>query len=251
MVDAQLNAWAISLGYALLAGMRHLYMLDGSEIDFLAEGPWQSTGEAAYRVISLSFCDPSLGGTGYLKRIADELHLVARAAIEHLDHPGCEMACYRCLKSYKNQRFHDILQWPLAMGSLEDLAQEPTQARNLQTGDIDDPTPWLEAYAEGVGSPLELKFLRLFEQHDFHPEKQVPVSPSVDQPPISVADFGVPARQVAIYIDGAAFHTGQNLRRDRWIRDRLRNGTPSWTVIEFRAADLAQGRALVERLKAL
>lgn len=31
----------------------------------------------------------------------------------------------------------------------------------LQTGDIDAPRPWLEAYAAGVCSPLELKFLRL------------------------------------------------------------------------------------------
>ena len=249
MIEAQLNAWAISFGFALRNGMRHLYMLDGSEIDFLPEGPWLTTGEPSCRVISMTFSDPSLGGTGYLRKIADDLHLVARAAIEHLDHIGCETACYRCLKSYHNQRYHDILNWPITIASLEDLAQTPTQARDLQTGDIDDPTPWLEAYAEGVGSPLELKFLRLFEQHDFHPDKQVPVAPSVDQQPISVADFGVPARRLAIYIDGAAFHTGQNLRRDRWIRDRLRNGTPPWTVVELRAADLAQGKALVEEIK--
>ena len=197
----------------------------------------------------MTFSDPSLGGTGYLRKIADDLHLVARAAIEHLDHIGCETACYRCLKSYHNQRYHDILNWPITIASLEDLAQTPTQARDLQTGDIDDPTPWLEAYAEGVDLRWQPKFLCLFEQHDFHPDKQVPVAPSVDQQPISVADFGVPARRLAIYIDGAAFHTGQNLRRDRWIRDRLRNGTPPWTVVELRAADLAEGKALVEEIK--
>ena len=41
-----------------------------------------------------------------------------------------------------------------------------------------DGAPWrpLDAYAAGVGSPLELKFLRLFEQHGFSPAKQVPIS---------------------------------------------------------------------------
>jgi hypothetical protein len=74
---------------------------------------------------------------------------------------------------------------------------------------IDDPRPWLEAYAAGVGSPLELAFLRLFEAHGFEPQKQVPVAPNTGEPPISVADFAVPERRLAIYIDGAAFHVGQ------------------------------------------
>ncbi|MBM3758583.1 MAG: hypothetical protein FJW38_31995, partial [Acidobacteria bacterium] len=124
----------------------------------------------------------------------------------------------------------------------------PPAERPLQTGDLDDPRPWLEAYSAGVGSPLELQFLRLFEKHGFHPEKQVPVSPTAGGVPISIADFAVPGRRLAIYIDGAAFHVGQNLRRDRYIRDRLRNGQPQWRVEELTAKDLAGGGALVKRL---
>ena len=74
-----------------------------------------------------------------------------------------------------------------------------------------DPRPWLEVFAAGVGSPLELRFLRLFEQHGFNPERQVPVSPADGLPPISIADFAVPSRRLAIYVDGAAFHTGARL----------------------------------------
>jgi hypothetical protein len=241
-----------SLGYSLLSGMRHLYMLDGSEIDFLLEGPWKThTGPGdGLACLSLTFVDPSLGGSGYLQRIAAELHLVARRAIEHLDHPNCETACYRCLKSYQNQRFHDQFRWPLAMPDLESLAPVAPSPRPLQTGDIDDPGPWLEAYAAGVGSPLELKFLRLFQQHEFDPKPQVPVAPSDGDPTISIADFAVPETRLAIYIDGAAFHVGANLRRDRFIRDRLRNGRPPWRVAELRAADLSLGKLLVERLTA-
>ena len=50
---------------------------------------------------------------------------------------------------------------------------------------------WLKANGAGVGSPLELKFLRLFEEHGFHHEKQVPASPTDGGAPISVADFAV------------------------------------------------------------
>ncbi|MDK9701109.1 MAG: DEAD/DEAH box helicase [bacterium] len=42
MTSDELKRWGLSLGYSLLAGMRHLYKLDGSEIDFLFEGPWSA-----------------------------------------------------------------------------------------------------------------------------------------------------------------------------------------------------------------
>jgi hypothetical protein len=67
--------------------------------------------------------------------------------------------------------------------------------------------------------------------------------------PISIADFAVPERRLAIYIDGAAVHIGTNLRRDRHIRDRLRQGEPPWCVVELRAQDLQDGAALVEQLR--
>jgi hypothetical protein len=246
--DDDLGPWGLSLGYALRTGMRQLYMLDGPEIEFEMEGPWLSgEGHDRHGRVALTFIDPSLGGSGYLRRIATEFHLVARRALVHLEHEGCDTACYRCLKSYQNQRYHDRLAWPRVVADLEALASTPPDPRPLETGDLDDPRPWLEAYAAGVGSPLELRFLRLFAEHGFHPAKQVPVSASDGEPPISVADFAVPERRLAIYIDGAAFHVGLNLRRDRFIRERLRGGTPPWRVEELRAMDLALGRGLVER----
>lgn len=241
----------LSLGFALRSGMRHLYMLDGPEIEFALEGPWDVRDDnASHTRLALTFIDPSIGGTGYVRRIAEEFHLVAQHAIDHLNHPGCETACYRCLKSYQNQRYHEHLRWPLAMPYLEALAASAPVARRLELGDIDDPRPWLEAYAAGVGSPLELKFLRLFEAHGLHPEKQyaIPVTPGGR--PITIADFAEPERRLAIYVDGAAFHRGATLRRDRWIRDKLRGSTPPWRVEELRASDLGNMAAIVARLRA-
>jgi hypothetical protein len=245
MDKSAISIWGYSLGYALLIAMQRLYLMDATELEFELEGPWKLDG---YSQASLAFVDPSLGGTGYLQRIADEFDQVAKTAIEHLDHPNCESACYRCLKSYGNQRHHEYLRWPLIMPDLLTLAQAQPLKRSLQTGDLDDPKPWLEAYSAGVGSPLEYQFLRLFEKHGFHPEKQVPVSATVDGRPISVADFAVPARRLAIYIDSAAFHVGQNLRRDRFIREKLRNGQPPWRVEELTVRDLGRGEELVKRL---
>jgi len=247
--SAALEEWTHSLGAALRIGIRQHLLLEGSEIEFEPEGPWQTTQDAGYcQRVSLTFVDPSVGGSGYIARIAREFHLIARRAIEHLNHPDCETACYRCLKSYQNQRHHDKLCWPSIIGDLEQLAESPSEPVPLQVGDSNDPRPWLEAFAAGVGSPLELRFLRLFEQHGFHPDRQVPVAPSEAEQPISIADFAVPSRRLAIYVDGAAFHVGARLRRDRIIRNRLRDGSLRWTVVELRAADLSRGAALVQEL---
>ena len=42
-----------------------------------------------YGLVSLTFIDPSLGGSGYLRRIATEFDQVAKEAIADLDHPNC------------------------------------------------------------------------------------------------------------------------------------------------------------------
>ena len=197
---------------------------------------------------ALTFIDAAVGGSGFLDRAVTELHLVAARTIEHLDHPNCETACYRCLKSYQNQRHHEHLSWSHVMPDLEQLADKAPEPLGPKLGDADDPSPWLEAYDAGVGSPLELKFLRLFEQHGLEVEKQVAVSAEPGGPNISQADFQIAGTKVLIYIDGAAFHKGARLRRDRVIRENLRGGSIGWTVMEYRAPDLAKGSRLVDEL---
>ncbi|BDU73133.1 DEAD/DEAH box helicase [Mesoterricola silvestris] len=247
--EPEYKRWGLSLGYALRTGLRQLYLLDGPEIEFELEPMWDERDEGGVRRLgALTFIDPAVGGSGFLDRCADDLHLIAGRAIEHLDHPRCETACYRCLKSYANQRHHMHLSWPHIMPDLEALASEAPTRLSPELGDANDPRPWLEAYDSGVGSPLELKFLRLFQQHGLDVEKQVPVAPDSVGAPISSADFRVKDSKILIYVDGAAFHTGNRLRRDRAIRERLQKGAIGWIIVELRAVDLGRGEALVEDL---
>jgi len=249
MADEDYLRWGYTLGYSLQIGMRHLYMLDGSEVEFELEPMWEmSKGKHTWKRGALTFIDAAIGGSGFLQRAAKELHLVARRSIEHLDHEGCESACYRCLKSYQNQRHHEHLSWPHVLPDLEQLAATAPVNKPLTKKEKDDPTPWLEAFDAGVGSPLELAFLRLFEKHGMEVEKQVAVSPDEFGPNLSVADFVVKGTRIAIYVDGAAFHVGQRLRRDKYIRDRLRKGPAGWKVVELMAEDLSVGAAIVEAI---
>ncbi len=234
--------WGLSLGYSLRTGLRQLYMLDGPEIEFSLETMWTVKDEGRTRRCgALTLLDPAVGGSGFLDRAADELHLVARRALEHLDHQRCETACYRCLKSYTNQRHHQYLSWPLVLPDLEQLAMAPPEktAENHY-----DPRPWLEAFDAGVGSPLELKFLRLFEKNGINVDKQVPVAPENEGAPISVADFVLTGTKTAIYIDGAAFHRGERLRRDRLIRGKLAAGGAGWRVVVLGKAELSDAAVL-------
>ena len=135
------------------------------------------------------------------------------------------------------------------MPDLESLGAAAPEVLPAEKGDRDDPAPWLEAYDAGVGSPLELKFLRLFEKHGIEVEKQVPVGPTLDGPAISQADFRVKDTNTLIYVDGAAFHVGERLRRDRAIRERLRQSDHAWRIVELRARDLGDPTRVVAEVR--
>ena len=239
MKEEEYQRWGYSLGYALRTGIRQLYMLEGPEVEVELEPAWEITGESGkWQRGALTFIDPAVGGAGFLQRAAKELDKVAKQAINHLDHKDCQTSCYRCLKSYRNQRFHQHLAWPEIIGDLRHLAAAAPAKLRVAPSQQGNPRPWLEAYEAGVGSPLELRFLRLFEKHGIEVEKQVAVSPDEGGKAISVADFVVKGKPIAIYVDGAAFHTGDRLRRDKYIRDKLREGSIGWKVVEVGIKDL-------------
>ena len=55
------QSWGLSMGYSLLQGVRHLFVLDAAELEFELEGPWLTgSAEQRHRLLSLTFIDPSL-----------------------------------------------------------------------------------------------------------------------------------------------------------------------------------------------
>ncbi len=61
---------------------------------------------------SLVLFDNVPGGAGHVKRVADELEGVFKAAFQRVDSDCCgpETSCYECLRNYRNQPYHDELQ---------------------------------------------------------------------------------------------------------------------------------------------
>jgi len=212
--------------------------------------PFESdTGSGSLQAI-LTIIDPNLGGSGYLERFAQRLPEVAAAALQHLDHDDCDTACYRCLKSYDNQRHHARLSWPPVTSTLEGLRHDPPEAIALSAQDLHDPRPWREAFEAGVGSPLELRCWTHMQAAGLSPAKQHPIHDPETRRLLTIADFAFPDDQVAVYVDGASIHLGHVLRRDRRIEQRLRGMEPPWTVIRLdrRQIDL-HSQEMVDRIR--
>lgn len=231
-----LESWALTLGYALLAGAERHFALASSDLDVLWEGiRRRKSGDTVYNEGIITFIDPNIGGSGYLEKMASEFDLVATSALRHLDHDDCESACYRCLKTYTNQRFHERLYWPAIISTLQGLTKSEPKQRPLSGADIRDPQPWIDAYQAGCDSPLELRMLNLLKGAGFNPQQQYAIP---QDHPITIADFALSDKRIAIYVDGLAFHTGDRIRRDKAIQRRIEKLSPKWTVFRYTAREL-------------
>lgn len=233
-----LEIWALTLGYALLAGAERHFALASGDLDVLWEGLRQRQSRYhAYNEGIITFIDPNIGGSGYLEKMAKEFDAVASTALRHLEHDDCESACYRCLKTYTNQRFHDRLHWPIITSTLQGLSDARPKPAAITPTDTRDPRPWLEAYQAGCASPLEYELYTLLQTNGFEVERQYPIPAGH---PFTMADFAFPEHRLAIYVDGLAFHAGDRLRRDKAIERRLEQMTPSWRVFRLSAREIYQ-----------
>ena len=99
----------ISSMYALLNAMSHELDIERTDIN----GCLKSTAKNGNLGFSIVFYDSVAGGAGHVKRLlADKgksLTKVFRYAIDKLKSCNCDTSCYNCLRSYENQKFHDIL----------------------------------------------------------------------------------------------------------------------------------------------
>ena len=81
--------------------------------------------------------------------------------MRHLEGHDCPASCYRCLRSYRNQRVHGVLNWRLAMPYLQAAAASELEPLATTTAPSRGEGPeWDEARREGCESPLEFRLLK-------------------------------------------------------------------------------------------
>lgn len=112
------SAVANSVMYALIRGIADVLDLEENDI----AGCLQSMNTAQGRGYCLVFYDTTPGGAGHMRRLQNAgllNHAIDRAA-ELMKRCTCggpegHASCYACLRSYRNQKLHDILDRSLAI----------------------------------------------------------------------------------------------------------------------------------------
>ena len=89
--------------YALVESASQKLDINRSEINGALS--WRGSGPA------LVLIDAVPGGAGISREVVDNFVVVLDAAYDRVDKCSCDAdtSCYECLRSYGNQRYHDVL----------------------------------------------------------------------------------------------------------------------------------------------
>jgi hypothetical protein len=90
--------------YALLEGACQLLEISRDDVD-------GTLHQAGAGVTTIVLFDVVPGGAGHVGRIAHDLHAVLVEALRKVQNCECgkETSCYRCLRVFRNERFHEEL----------------------------------------------------------------------------------------------------------------------------------------------
>jgi len=230
-------AWAWSFGAAVMQGAIRHFGLDEDDLDAVVLTRRTQSGE---EVVELAWVDTVLGGSGILREMAAAIPAVASAAVRHLEGHDCPRSCYRCLRTYRNQRVHRLLNWRLVLSYLRAAAGETIHSQGplSAAAHVVEGPEWEEARREGCGSPQELRLLRAIREAGLpEPEKQHEVRQNGRL--ITRADFAYLAQRVLIYVDSLAFHSSirQRIHDTRQTNDLQNMG---YRVFRFLAREILQ-----------
>jgi ATP-dependent helicase YprA (DUF1998 family) len=227
----------MSLQYALKRGIETVYQVEPSE---LAVEPLPTPDEPRL----LMFYESAEGGAGVLERLAIDqgaMAAVARAALDvcHFDpttgedqrraphaREDCEAACYDCLRSYSNTRYHEILDRQLVKDVLLQLAGCETSVGGGSRSRA-------EQFAElrrtvDPGSSAEPEFLDFLEANGFRPPDEA--QKHIAEPPAN-PDFYYRDAAACVFIDGRHHLYEHRKARDADTDRRLREA--GYEVIRF------------------
>jgi hypothetical protein len=204
-------AWAWSLAWALVQGAVRLFEIDEDDIEPRVLTRSTDGGEEVMEII---WIDTVLGGSGLLAEIVRRFPHVARAALTHLEGHDCSASCYRCLRTYRNQRVHKLLNWRLTIPQLAAAHAESVVDIGTSPGSqhFTEGPEWDTARREGCESPLELRLLLAIRQSGLpEPQKQFIIHDTTGRI-LTRADFAYPDEHLLIYVDGLAFHSSLRQR---------------------------------------
>jgi hypothetical protein len=196
--------------------------------------------------LDLLIYDPMPGGSGLLEQMLDRWQELVATAKELLAGcvQDCETACYACLKTFRNQFHHALLDRHEALKLMIDLDRVPEGYRDI--------VPVFEEESPGEGTPSnqpEARLLRILREHLFPAgdcRKRVVTSAGLATEP----DWFHEGTKVAVYLDGMSrgLHGDpKTAQRDQLIRGMLE--LDGYSVIVVQSHDLNDPQAVRLHLK--
>lgn len=187
-----------------------------------------ASGDSHREALDILWIDRVVGGSGILQRLVHSFPRVAEAALQHLDGHDCPNSCYRCLRSFRNQPVHKVLDWRQTITYLRALTRETV----VEEGPIERAKPitptegpeWKEARAEGCESPQELRLLKAIRADGNMPDPNKQYKVYDGNHILTRADFAYLdcQPQLLIYVDGLEWHSDPRQRvHDNRISNRL------------------------------
>ncbi|GJF12537.1 DEAD/DEAH box helicase [Mycolicibacterium cyprinidarum] len=126
---------------------------------------------------SMTLFDAVPGGAGHVLQVEENLERVMRTALRRVSECECgpETSCYGCLRSYQNQREHDLLSRGAAEQVLRRLVENQGSVDSQVVGQAVDTVPeslpddWVRLYTAAFGPEREV-LLKLAEANVARPE---------------------------------------------------------------------------------
>lgn len=228
------NAFCRTLGKALVVGAQEALEIEADEIAYFTH----KNGHGGWTVV---LYETAPGGAGYLEQLGKDLPRWALAAHQRLFGHECERACYKCLKSSRNQFDHANMDKELVRNVLFHFQRaEPLDAPHPgHAGDGERIAQrWLEGLADPkmvptADTPIERQLQAAIAERGRLPAPQAQVEIRDDAGQLlTVPDFAYPERRIAIYCDGFAYHGNVDaLSHDARKRNALQ--AKGWSVLVF------------------
>jgi ATP-dependent helicase YprA (DUF1998 family) len=219
-----------SLLYAMSQGLQVALDVDESEIDGLVIPKPSEPGRCEVMIY-----ETAEGGTGAVQALTQlpRLRQVLAAALEILhdgDPNGCERACYDCLCSFYNQRYHELLDRHLVLPVLRRVAGAELASIVASVS--------LEGLLQQAGSELEREVFRAIARSGL-PLPDAGQEPIWDgDEPVAKTDFFYRPRLVG-FVDGSPHYLDYVQAGDETKRRRLR--ALGYVVVVIKGDDIGAG----------
>jgi hypothetical protein len=182
--------------------------------------------------------DPLPGGSGFLPEILNYWKPVCQRAIEVLESCTCERACYKCMKHFRNQQFHEDYDRHLAVELLDSLMTEPVSEHEIPHK-FGEPKPGDQYHVGKADSPAEEDFIKLLQLRQFPEPDKAQYAIDLGNGETTIADFAYTDAKVLVFIDGLSNPIHGNPAQSR--KDRIKRAKAKmlgYNVVEIPAAAL-------------